>query len=435
MSYIDIIILLTIVYIIKYIDYVIEEERNMELKDSLKIFPMNIFIRQKIHSQINEKKDEVIDIVKAKELIEKNFKQGMKSIEEIYGRINLLEVIKGVDKLNKYFDCKLMDGNYAWISKDSKGHYRYFTRSKIGITNSLDLLDILSVCFNKKIKKTISISEKMFGINVKDKWVIKQINKYRDNLDAIELIEKSCEYNNIRNLIGNKIDILKALNEIGNNNILKRLSYNEESIFFVSLSYIKANYVDNRAISTISQVINTLAVLGLINKVDEKNIPIEFINNAKLRMSTDKTKKNHISFFIINNMKKTLNEAERRAKILNDNKIKYYKINKKVITDLFGKFFTDKIYVQKTSCGNKKYKIEKQKITHLFIVSFCENGYVIKEDLLKETIMSYKTFDKLWRELTTSVECKIIKPNKLLKEKFNLKTNYSIVLREKNLVA
>lgn len=402
-----------------------------------KVFPITTIKRSRIYNSISHKKNEIFNINAINEHVENCVKKGITNFSEIFFNIDLTTCIKCDSKINQFFDCVFINGNYAWVSVEN-GHYRYFTKSKMGICHGLDFIDLFSIYFNTDRKRTLININNMFGFSFDDKWRIEQKKKYENNKLLLKNNDFLLRYPKLYSLIKKHIDILYAMNEIGNTNLMGRsLQYNNQAIFFSSTTYVKNNHNVKYSTSVINQFINLLSVLGLIVKVKEDYIPTEYLFMSKNRMKIDKCRYNHVSFYTLPNMSDVLSSAEDIANVLVNNNIKYYKISRNVVSDLFGEEFADEIYVQKIYRGtskikNKKLSDEMEKIKHYFNISVIENGFVSKEILKRETNMNGKKFNKLWVELINNTEHFKVKPNKIMKKKYNLSTNENvIIIREK----
>lgn len=399
-----------------------------------KIYPMTKIKKTQMYMAIYDKKEKIFNIDMVKKHIANCLDNGLTVFTDIFSGINLIHFLNCNSEIDEYFDCLFIKGNVAWVSKDKSNHYRYFTRSGVGITFSLDFIDLFSVYLNAGFRKTIKTIDNMFGIAFTDEWKIHQTQKYRTNKFLLEDKQLLQKYPNIYSLIKKHINILQIINEIGDVNLIgKSLKFNNEAVFFSSTRHIKENYNTMYSTSTINQVINVFAVLGLINKVSDRYIPKEYICLAKSRMKIDKCRYNHVSFYTIPNLLDGLDRAEERAIILNKNSIKYYTMTQYVVRKIFGESFASDIYVQKVYGGRGKLKTkilkdEKELIRHLFNVSVIDNGFASKEILKKATEMSEKPFNQFWIELTKTINHTAVKPNKRMKEKLKLLTNENVII-------
>ncbi|MFJ8531157.1 hypothetical protein [Bacillus sp. NPDC094106] len=393
-------------------------------------FPINMFQRNRIHNLIYEKRNEILNMQKITELVIENVRYGYSNISDIYGRVDLTQVIINATEMNSFFECPFIKGNHAWISMSETGHCRYFTRSKADVTNSLDLIDLLSVYYNKKIGKTIRLANHQFGLIWEDKWLHVQAQKYEENIDSLDCILPK-RYPHLYKLIGDRFEILKVVNRVGLNTLVsKHLSYQNQAIFFVSTKYLKYNYFPNFSTSVINQFMNLFAVLGFIRKMKEDEIPLEFLNQAKEEMKKYKEKRNIISFYMVETIEDVINIAEDRAQVLIQNNIKYHTLTKDKVSQIFGNEFSEDIYVQTTSGGSKKHKHEREMLEDYFHHCYKEYGFVAKEKMITLTTMKEKTVDKIWKELVSGTNGVVFRLNPELRKALNLKSRSSIVIDE-----
>lgn len=407
-----------------------------------KIFPVTNIKKTIIHTAILNKKDSIFNINMVNDHIKSCKENGITSFSNIFATINLIDFLNIKEGLNEYFDCFFIKGNYAWVSISKNGHYRYFTRSKAGVTNSLDFIDLYSIYANtRSISKTITAIRKNFNVKFNDDWSLNQREKYEKNQNIIQDEEFLKSYPNLYKVVNKHLHILQVLNEIGEDKLIgKGMDFKGNSIFFSSMNYIKNNYIPSLSTSVINQVINMFSVLGLINKVPENSIPTEFITIAKDRMKIDKCRYNHVSFFAIPDMEEVLSVAEGRAKIIIDNKIKYYTITKNVVRKVFGKEIEDEVYVQKSINDRNKKTIknrnDEELMKHLFSMSVIDYGFASKELIKKKIDISNKKFDRIWNKLIDSVDHIKTRPNKSMKIRHNLLTNeYVVIIKERYISA
>lgn len=393
-------------------------------------FPLNMFQRNRIHNLIHDRKDEVLNMQRITELVVENVRYGYTKISDIYGKVDLTQIISNAKEINTYFECPLIKGNHAWISMSETGHCRYFTRSKADVTNSLDLIDLLSVYYNEKVGKTIRLANHKFGLIWEDEWLHLQARKYEENIDSLECILPK-RYPHLHKLVGDRFEILEAINRVGLNTLVsKHLSFESKAIFFASTKFLKVNYFPNYSLSVINQFMNLFAVLGFVRKMKEDEIPLEFLNQAKEEMKKYKEKRNMVSFYSVENIDDVIGIAEERAHVLIQNNIKYHTLTKEKVSHIFGNEFSKEIYIQETHGGSKKHKYEREMLENYFHHCYKEYGYVAKENLLTLTTMKEKTIDKIWKELVSGTNGVVFRLNPELRELLNLKSRSSIVVDE-----
>lgn len=405
------------------------------MEERKNFFKVSLIKKSNIYANIYRDKERLFDLEAVQKHVTKCQLDGIVSFVEIFQKMNILHFIKSDKSIDQYFDCILMPGNKAWVSVGNDGHYRYFSKSISKITYSLDFIDMFGIYLNTNLKNTIATLSKMFSVEGGSDWVIQQKIKYLSNKFFIETCDMVNQYPNVNLLISSHIDIYKSFNEIGISNLVgKGLEYNGEAIFFSSIRYLKNVLFLDNSISVINQVINLCAVLGLIVKVNENDIPKDYINMSKEQIAIDKSKKNHVSFYTIPNIFDVIDEAEKRAEILVRNNIRYYTLSSAKVRQIFGRDFYDQVYVQKIFGKVLKAKdidimVKREEIEYKFKKSIKSTGFVSKELLKKETKnIKDNEFNKIWGELKDLFGATSVKPNKSMKKRHNLLTNENVLI-------
>lgn len=365
----------------------------------------------------------------------------MNNIEEIFDMnylkycLNSIELLDEIDielllreKADKYFQCKFIKGNFAWISKNKNNKYRYF--SKGYITYSLDIYDLLTILFNCKFSKLLNILNELYPQNNIKTTQMNQIKITTINQKSIIDIVNSND--SIKNLLGDKLDIYMALNDFCSDNLLIEQFYKSSPIFFISTRYLKEKYNLKYSISTINQVINLYSWLGIINKVPENEIDCDIYKEYKKRKNKDK--KVAVSFYSMPSLLNCKNELIINCNSINNYHMKYYDVKKNKEFD-FQKYNICPIYNENKGGGQKKErakecKKQKDSLEFLFERNLIENGYVVKEYIVEELDISTTLINKKWKELIQKNELISIKPTKRVKERLGLKTNLEIGIKK-----
>ena len=242
----------------------------------------------------------------------------------------------------------------------------------------------------------------------------------------------------VKEVLSSSLKIYKILCEENKNKLInKKFESNNNSIFFSSLEFLKHSYKLNISKSTISKHINLLATLGLITKIKLNQLDNDILIKS---LKIQSKKYNHISFYSINKLdEKCINEIKEISQILCENNIKYYKINEKLLFNVFGKNFSEKIFVQKFKKSRKYYE-KKEEYTDtiniielLFKSQLVDFGFASKELIKENVIISKKEFNKIWNNLLDKYLLNEIRPNKNIKKKYNLKKYEPIVILRKEI--
>ena len=389
----------------------------MENKNSIITTP---FLKQLICGEIGcdflveqSKCVEFFKHLKGKELESRAFRQ-----------LKLTLFFKEYRELDKYYPCMLIKGNYSWISCDEKGEYRYFSSKPNGRVFLFDILDLIQINYKMNYKDLLDFFKSNLSIVVKNEFLRAESEKYQDNIENIEVFTEN--NHNLKEILKNKEDIYIELNKIGLENLFsKTLTHQRNAIFFASTGYIK-NRLDNKySVSTINKVVNMLSTIGIINKIQEHEIPLEFREGNKKKVN------NFTSYYSIPNLKENLEVYLRRVDMLKENNLNYYNLTKKQVLEVFGEDTFLDVYVQKTYNGKYNSPNDRACLVDLFFNTYKEKGYVSKESFYNYAPTNYsKTF--IYKEFDEIVKLngfKMVKPNNRMKKRFSLTTNTSIAIK------
>lgn len=399
-------------------------------------------IRKKATTNIWQRKEEAFDMNRLHVLIQETLTA--KSLEnqgnlfEQLRQVDLTQFVSDAPGLDEFFTCSFFVKRFAWISRNEKGEYRYFSKIKDGYGYyAFDLIDLLTILLNKTAKKTIEHLQESFSIQSISHWDEEQKDKYMNNTSVVQSLctEKTPS---LKKILKNGTDILTAFLAFGQEKVNGRhLSDGENAIFFISNHYFKERYFPKKSVSTLNQWINLFAVLGLIEKTT--NVPNELQVEAEKRQALAK-KNNHVSFYCVPQIDSVLENAENRASLLVQHRISYHQITKAVVLSIFGQTVHDHVYVQKTH-GRKKQVVKKNKeceternIEHtytFFKVSLAEKGMVVKSELNEMTKLPTSVFNSFWKELVSSSNCELTKPTKEECEKYGLTRRQTVAKVQK----
>lgn len=347
---------------------------------------------------------------------------------EFISQIDIGKCFTPVINLNEYMSCRIFEGNYAWISRNQDGHYRYFSKRRKGKTVSLDLLDFVETCYGKSTYESIEIILQTFNIKFTEEyWKQEQQKKYFKNEQFLH--HSLSLYPQLETLISENAELLELMNVLGNLYLFKReYTYKNENLFFSSTSYL-SRLLNTPNKTKVNQLVNLLATLGLIEKVPTHKIPPVLLKESS-KIQNDRLLGNSINYYIVHSFEEVVHQAEQRAKVLLDNGIRYFSISKSVIENLFGLDFAQMIYPQivqknKLRTNDKKENIEKM-LRKNFERLLNEQGYLTKTmvaslpvfDLSIEKKQAY--LKKMWGYLLQQYDCDYSKPTKVMKERNDL---------------
>ena len=327
-------------------------------------------------------------------------------------------------EINKYYQCSLIKENSSWISVDENGEYRYFSRKPNGKVFIFDILDLLQIVYKINYKDVLIWLKDELDIIIQDKFFINESDKYLENIDFIYSDDFTDSIT--KKVSKEKEDIYLELNKIGLENLFsKTLTHMENSMFFASTSYIKQRLNGRYSASTINKAINTFSVLGMINKVKEEDIPIEFREGNKRKVQ------NFTSYYSIPKISDRFSIIEEKSSLLDKHNLSYYNLTKKKVLEVFDKDTFDEVYIQKTYHGKHYLDNEKIDLMNIFFRIFDEYKYVSKELFYNSCSKEYsKSFlDKEFDEIAKLNNFKIVRPNNRLKKSLNLKRNCNVAIK------
>lgn len=383
-----------------------------------RIYPLTNKRKKKIFATIQDIKDEIFNISYLEDFIRED--NSLDNIE----LTKLLNI-----NLNEYTKCLFIENQFAWISENEDKKQRYFTKGHL--TYGLDIYDLLSIYFNCTYPQIFNYLLDM-GYNQIDKSKKRNRLKYDDNMNKVMDIIQSNE--NLEKLLKDKVDIYVALNDFAKNNSLTFNKYKDEQIFFISTRFLKERYSLSYSISTINQVINLYALIGLIYKVPEKELESDIY-----KAYTVNPKKAPVNFYSIPKIEDIVETIKENSFIITNKKINYHNLNKNKVFRLQEirnkeiNYTTNKGGGDKTKKA-KQAKIEKDSMETLFLYYLEREGVVAKEWIKesKEITLKNTAFDKKWKELVSRNKGMVVKPNKVLKEKYGLKSKQDIFIAKES---
>lgn len=323
---------------------------------------------------------------------------------------------------NEYFSCKIYDDNYAWISKDMKGHTRYFTKSKKDITRSVDLLDLVSLATGLKNGEAFSYIADALKFSYSDAtWKKSQNHKYLKNITF--LFDGIDSYPHLYNLLKDHLGILHLINTIGLSHLHHYSDrYDNHNIFFASASYL-SKQLQTTNTGKIAQQINLFATLGLIGKTSNESIPKKMLDKAnEIRLEGEKVKHNRVNFYIVKNFKEVVDDAESKAKVLLEHGVRHSNISKSSVQRIFGSEYAHTIFPEVVKCNLGKFGNRRENIDLLLEENFGElletYGFVTKSMLAEMKVFQLSRsqkdnyIKKNWKQILVRYSCHYKKPTK-----------------------
>lgn len=258
--------------------------------------------------------------------------------------------------MDSYFDCRLIEGNFAWFHKDPKtGICRYFTREpETKKTFGLSWFDLVELVYGyNAIKYSRNHITRSCKINYKEgEWEIMQELKYYQAIEMIMKAEKIIgkDYPDLYKYIKSYLPVLLKLVNIGLVNIVgQKFSVKNESVFFSSSSYISdfgKDVYDGMSIQKVNQAINIFATLGFLKKAKEEEVPQEMVGQARDKCG-DMAQFNNINFYTLPMYCSVLlKQANERVQQLKANKVRNKELTRTGLVKAFGEDFAYSIYGQ-----------------------------------------------------------------------------------------
>ncbi|WP_025680631.1 hypothetical protein [Paenibacillus massiliensis] len=177
-----------------------------------------------------------------------------------------------------WYYCDFIAGNDAWIAKDEAGVYRYFSKTNSGGTISLNIFDVVEIVLGDGTRENAFQNARnqlanLFGLVLKDEWLLQQYQKYQSNLQYIRGERKDLEqaYPALFPYIQKYRLILEYLNDHQEDGLFRVFSYQKQHVFFSATNRIKDKLKISQ--STVSRSINMLTLIGLIVKVPHHKLP------------------------------------------------------------------------------------------------------------------------------------------------------------------
>lgn len=262
-------------------------------------------------------------------------------------------------ELKTEFDCIYLKTNKAWVSESHDGKHRYFSKNKeTSDYFSLSIVDMFRILYNCDFSKALSAAMLFTNIETEEiKWQDEQKEKYAYNLNLLTLnIETLEKYSNLSRFITSNLSVLEYLNIIGMSRVHSiQNKVDGENIFFSSISHISKKF--DATDSYVSKIVNMYAVLGLLCKVSENKIPEYLYSRAKDEVKNKKWKCLVTFYTVPLYAENVLKEANRRAGILYQKKIRIANISDKSIQETLGREIADEVF------GNSRLQLQKKLIS------------------------------------------------------------------------
>lgn len=190
----------------------------------------------------------------------------------------------------EWYNCELIAGNDAWISKDENSIYRYFSKTRFGGTVGLNIFDIIEILYFQENGHTFQdVRNKLAGLlgieELRDEWKIQQYEKYKNNLEFIRGGRRDLEqaFPELNQFIQKYRSILEYMNGHQEEGLFRRFSHQGEHVFFTASNHLKEKLAISQ--STVTRSINMLTLIGLIIKIPHHKLPSRLLEISDNIMS------------------------------------------------------------------------------------------------------------------------------------------------------
>jgi len=358
--------------------------------------------------------------------------QGMNTVN-VLKTINLAEILIGTPGVDVQFDCLFFQGRKAWVHRNRKGYYHYYSQKEGGTgVYRFDLFDLLSIFRHESRKAVFRFLEDIWQVPGITGWYLSQYEKYRENESLLTDLQRHPEkHPALAKLCGKHWEVLSALNDFALENATQMgTSHGVEPVFFLSLYYL-SGLVPGFSITVLTQVVNLFVLLGFLDKLPLEAVPEKMAARAK-QLKWERQKDSAVSFYSLPRFSSRVPAAERKAEILVKAGIRYYRINKKTVEALFGVDEAKRIYIQKTFGRPRKndpvyvteggnFYSERERLERMFLEEIRNTGKCEKRSLKESTTIPAYRFDGYWKELVKKYHCEETYPTDLEMKRYGMR--------------
>ena len=340
----------------------------------------------------------------------------------IYTKISINDFL-GVS--NGMFNCVLHNDQnpsaHIITLKDGTKLYKCFGCGFMGTI--VTLVEMLAKCSKAEAVKFI---QKVYDIEVIETENQKRIKELlQENIEYILSSQFKIEYPEVYKVVNRYIPELVCLHEIAIHNVTDDdLIKENQAIFFSSIRYI-ANYLKyNNNLKRLSQRINLLTFLGMIEKLNKENIPEQYLKKAE----EYKKEKYITSYYSIPSYCfDKMQNITKKAQLYKQKNMTMTGFSKELLVRSISEEEANKVYVQQKD--EKLSKTSQQfadKAAKIILSLIQQQGYCMEEQILKQIRgKKEEKKTKLKRCLQEILEIyglTRVKANKELKEKYGIIT-------------
>ena len=346
---------------------------------------------------------------------------------DMYEYINSIDLQEYLGVPNGTFCCILpthQDSNtsaHIYITDDGTQIYKCF-----GCNQARTIISITEQLAHCRRSEAINFIKKVYKIDYKpSEWVEQQRQLMIDSalyLDSEEFKETFPQINRL--IRTRKTDIQKILMHM-TKHINDGLQYDGKPLFFASLNSLM-KICEKKDKTKMSQSITLFALLNMLNKVELNCIPEDELNKAK-HISAKYGFNKIVNFYQIEEYGfTTLENSEKIAGTLIENNISLKGLSREYILRTFGIETADRVFPQykyeNRQGTSAKSDYITSEIASVVLNTIKEQGYIFERDVNINGAIGTQ-WKKSIQEILDSYGLKKVKANKVLKERFSIKSN------------
>mgnify|MGYP003282204191 CR=1 FL=1 len=346
-----------------------------------------------------------------------------KELSEFMNRLNLAQYL-GVP-LDSQFSCILPKHE----DQNPSAHiYRTYNNTPIykcfGCNAAYGIVKLTSVLANCTEKQARQFIMDVYGICYEDpEWIKTKKKLITDGLEYLDTKEFRKTYPSLSSLLRYRKHHYMDMCLYYMDYMVEELQYEDNPIFFTSYSKLKKIFEisPNRSNSDISKTLTLFSLLGIIQKLNESQIPQGTLKTAKGIASRHNLPKISTFFVVTPLNPETLSICEENAKKLKASNFTIAGLSREYVLRTFGTEMADQLYPQfkrENQLGTgEKSDYHTHELVNMISVAIKKNGYIFESEIKEKN-------EKQWKrsifEILEAYQWKKVRLNKKLKEKYHI---------------
>ncbi|MCF8020988.1 MAG: hypothetical protein K9L62_16540 [Vallitaleaceae bacterium] len=415
---------------------------HIEAIKCLNVDNMKRFIEPSLYSY-GEKSDSEKKIIYSHSItITKTPTTKFNNVDDLYKAINSIDLYKFLGIDTGFINCILPEHNdsspsaHIYSADDGTHLYKCFGCVDKGYT-IITLVSRLAKCSRKK---AIDFIKNVYNYElVKSEWQQEAIEEFMCIKEYIFSDVFEIEYPTLYKRLKNKMLNLNALLDVAIKNVYEGNDYKGKPVFFCSYKELEKVF-GTTSPNSIGNTINLFALLGILSKLPEENIPEHMLIKAK-HISALKGYKRLPNHYIISDFGFSLNDSDSKAIKLKDNNFTMKGMSREWILRTFGIDVANEIYPQykfENERGVSKKSDEKTIEIIKVVISLIESqGYATENEVVEILRSNYgksKTEIQIKRslqEILDSYDLTRIRANNQIKTELGIARNgYPFLIRK-----